>query len=215
MPVAAWAGTDSFADYYRSMAVGTTRLYVKVDGDFHLAAYLESLKEGRSFLSTGPLIDFRVEGAFPGDAIEPEESADFELKLATTVPVERVEVLVNGDVVWSDTGLAEAGERSYRGRIDVPTGGWVAARAHGGIESWPAMNGYPFAHSSPIWLGAKGSIDPGAAQRAASDLLNALNVAETRLRAGYEGVPIPRLEERFAAARAKLTALGATSSGSR
>ena len=205
-PVAASAGTDTMADYYRTMAVGTTRIYVRVPEPMTLERYLTALKQGRSFVSTGPLLDFRVADAMPGDVVQASASA-WTLRLASPVPVERVEILVNGEVVHTEEGLSSHGERSYSGTLRLPAGGWVAARAHGGPErdnEWPAMNGYPFAHSSPIWIGAYASTDLSAARKAAKDLLAALDVAEQRLLAGYGEQPIPKLKARFEETRAKL-----------
>ena len=62
-------------------------------------------------------------------------------------------------------GLEEAGHRSFSGRIDVPAGGWIAARVHGGAARWPVQDSYPFAHTAPVWFGAVGSTDPTAARR--------------------------------------------------
>jgi TolB protein len=75
------------------------------------------------------------------------------------------------------------------------------------------MNGYPFAHTSPIWVDERGSTAPSAAEEAANELLAALAVAERRLDAGYGGSPIPRLKERFREAREHLSALAGRADG--
>ncbi len=206
--IAASAGTDTMADYYRTMAVGTTRLYVKVDGELHLESYLEALRQGRSFVSTGPLLDFRVDGVLPGGVVDGDAGTlAFELRLASTIAVDRVEILVNGKPVWDDDALSEAGERRFQGEIEVGTGGWIAARVQGGGGGWPGMNGFAFAHTSPIWLGERGSTDPTAAAEAARDLLRALDVAFARVQQAYEGVETPRLDARFNETRDKLQAI--------
>lgn len=206
--VAASAGTDTMADYFRTMAVGTTRIYVNVDGALNMESYLDSLRAGRSFVSTGPLLDFRIGSATPGDVVSADSGVlDFELELASTVAVEHVEILVNGEVVWTESGLSSPGEKRYQASIEVPAGGWVAARARGGVEEWPGMNGSPFVHTSPIWLGAVSSIDADAAASAARDLLRALDVATARLRDAYADTETPRLDERFEQARLWLSRL--------
>jgi TolB protein len=60
-------------DYYRTMAIGGTRVYVKPEGDLNEHSFLAALKQGRSFVSTGPLLEFSVEGAGPGEAVDPED----------------------------------------------------------------------------------------------------------------------------------------------
>lgn len=208
VPIAPSAGTDAMVDFFRTMAIGTTRVYVHVPPPFTLERYLAALKAGRSFVSTGPLLQFSVEGAAPGDAIKPSRgSAEWSLTVASAAPFERVEVLVNGEAVWNDAGLDKAGALTFKGTVKVPAGGWIAARVRGGTTQWPAMDSFPFAHTAPIWFGSIGSTDRGAARRAAVDLLAALDVAERRIRDAYQEAATPILLGRIEAARQKLAPL--------
>ena len=127
--------------------------------------------------------------------------------VASAMPFDRVELLVNGEVVETGPGLADTGTTTLSGELDLPTGGWVAARALGGETRWPSMDSYPFAHASPVWIGERGSVDPSAAAQAARELLGALEVARQRLVAGYGAVEIPNLTARFDAARDRLERL--------
>ena len=204
VPLAASAGTDVMLDYHRTMAVGTTRIYVHVPGPFRIGPYLDGLRAGRSFVTTGPLLDFRVEGERPGAAVAAAGEASWSLTLAHTGPVERVDLLVNGAVADTVSGLAEAGVRELGGTVSLPAAGWVALRAHGGEESWPGMNGSVFAQTSPVWIGEVGSHDPEAADGAARDLLRALDHSEARVRERYGDLPVPRILERFTLARERL-----------
>ncbi len=204
VPLAASAGTDVMLDYHRTMAVGTTRVYVHVPGPFRIGPYLEALKAGRSFVTTGPLLDFRLDGARPGEAAAPGGEAAWTLTLAHTGPVEQVDLIVNGEVVDSVSGLDGSGVRELAGSLSPPAGGWVSARAHGGEESWPGMNGSVFAQTSPVWIGEVGSHDPAAADAAARDLLRALDFSEAEVRERYGEIPIPRILERFTLARERL-----------
>ena len=114
---------------------------------------------------------------------------------------------MNGEVAWSGDGLTEAGTQTYRGTVKTPSGGWIAARVHGGVTRWPAMDSYPFAHTAPVWFGSVGSTDRAAAARAAADLLAALDVAESRVQQAYKEAPAPTILGRIAAARKKLESL--------
>lgn len=204
IPLAASAGTDVMLNYHRTMAVGTTRIYVHAPGPFRIGPYLDGLRAGRSFVTTGPLLEFRLAGQRPGGAIDRSGEASWNLTLAHTGPVGQVDVLVNGEVVETVTGLGEAGVRELGGTLRLPGGGWVAVRAHGGEERWPGMNGSIFAQSSPVWIGEVGSHDPAAAEAAARDLLRALDHAEARVRERYGELPVPRILERFALGRERL-----------
>ena len=204
VPLAASAGTDVMLDYHRTMAVGTTRIYVHVPGPFRIGPYLDGLRAGRSFVTTGPLLDFRVEGERPGGAIESGGEVSWTLTLASTGTVGQVDLLVNGETVETLPGLDDAGVRELSGTVTLPAGGWVAARVHGGEERWPGMNGSVFAQTSPVWIGEVGSHDPAAADAAARDLLRALDLSEAEVRERYGDLPIPRILERFALARERL-----------
>jgi TolB protein len=207
-PIAPTAGTDAMVDFFRTMAIGTTRVYVKVAEPITLERYLTALKAGRSFVTNGPLLQFTVAGAEPGDIVRTSDAAvPWTLTVASALPYERVEVLVNGEVAWSAEGVTEAATQTYSGTLKAPPGGWIAARVYGGHTSWPAMDSYPFAHTAPLWFGSVGSTDRAASRRAAVDLLAALQVAEGRVEQAYKEVSAPVLLGRIAAARQKLQAL--------
>lgn len=198
------AGTDAMVDFFRTMAIGTTRVYVRVPGQLTMERYLEGLKAGRSFVTNGPLLRFRVGDDEPGDVLAAGGEVEWELSVGSAVPFERAEILVNGEIVWSGDGVDVPGSRAFTGRLKLPAGGWIAARAHGGTTVWPAMDSYPFAHTAPLWIGSAGSTEPAAAARAAKELLAALDVAEARIKRSYEGTETPVLLGRIMQARNKL-----------
>jgi TolB protein len=163
---------------------------------------------GRSFLTTGPALLFSLgNGAKPGD-ISPSGEQSFELTLASPVDIEKVEIVVNGEVMASLPSLKAGATKTYTGELNLPNGGWIAARAYSAeqrADSWPSMHARPFAHSSVIWINEVGSIDEGARKRASADLLRAINAAERQAREAYGERPMPRLYERFESARKALS----------
>ncbi len=206
LPVAPSAGTDVMLNLYRTMAVGTTRVYVHTGGRLNWPAYIKGLSEGRSFVTNGPFLDFQVRGVGPGRVAGPG-TATWTLDLATATGVDTVDIIVNGRVVASHPGMQSPGRRSYSGEVELPPGGWVAARARGGKTRWPSMDEAPFAHTAPVWIAARGSVDPAARREAAAELREILTASVARLRIGYSGTDIPRLEARFAEAMARLEAM--------
>lgn len=218
LPVALSAGTDAMVNVHRNMAVGTARIYVRHSGPLSLPSYLAALRAGRSFVTTGPFLELVVAGKRPGEVLpEPVPSGaprevDFSLTVAAAMPVARVEVLVNGAVAFRSAAdtlvLARPGQTRLTGRLRLPAGGHVVARAVGESMQWPGMDSYPFALTGPVWLGKVGSFDRAAQRAAAAELLAALESAESRLRAAFTPAQAPRLHQRLAAARARLTALG-------
>lgn len=230
LEVAPSAGTDVMLNLYRTMALGTTRVYVQTGGAANWPAYLDGLRQGRSFVTNGPFLDFRVEGggaaaghegaiaqgaaadpmdafaAGPGGVVGPGR-VRWSLEVASATPVSQVEVLVNGQVAWSGAGLDAPGSREHDGVLDLPDGGWIAVRAHGGETRWPSMDTSPFAHTAPVWIGERGSTDPVARRSAAGELLQVLAASRARLEAGYGDTAIPELTRVFDEAQARLQAL--------
>ena len=211
-PVAASAGSDVMTNFYRTMAVGATRAYVRTAegaGAPDYETHLDGLEAGRGFVTNGPMLEFSLGNAKPGQTVEAGEQS-WTLDLRAAVPVDSAKVFVNGEVAWRSGGLDAPGRRQYGGTLELPEGGWVTARAYGGDAQWPMMDSYPFAETNPVWIGQVGSTAPAAERRAARDLLRLLDVAEQRLRAGYGDAPIPKLQAHFAEARATLEAMAAT-----
>ena len=205
MPVAPSAGTDIMLNFYRTMAVGTTRVYAYTGDDVNWSAYLTALKAGRSFVTNGPMIEFLVDDMGPGKVVgSGGRSVSWSLNLHSAGPAEHVEIVVNGEVVWSGRGISESGSRRLTGTVDVPAGGWVAARVAGGEIRWPVMASDVFAHTGPVWIGSVGSVDASAQQKAAADLMRVLDASETRLGEGYGDAETPKLLERFGEARERL-----------
>lgn len=207
LPIAPTAGSDTMQNIHRMMAIGSTRVYAKPEGPVSMSSYLDALRKGRSFVTTGPMIEFNAGGAEPGGVVPGARSIDWSLDLFTPTAVEKVEILVNGRVVWSGAGMAEPGKRQYRGKIHVPAGGWIAARVHGGKAVWPVQDAAPFAHSAPIWLDRVGSMEPQAARKAADELLQWMDTADARLATSYPGDSGARIKGRLAEARQRLEAL--------
>jgi TolB protein len=207
IPLAASAGSDVMNNYYRTMAIGATRVYVKPVAALNADSYLRALKEGRSFVSNGPMVEFQVGGKEPGEAIQPTGSeASWTLSVHSPLPWESVQIFVNGTAVQTLDGSPQAGSKRYEGRVDVPAGGWITARVLGANTGWPAMDSYLFAESSPVWFGQVGSTDPAAAREAARNLSMVLDASEQKLREGYGEIPIPNLLDHFARARGRLEA---------
>ncbi|HEU0043273.1 LpqB family beta-propeller domain-containing protein [Sphingomonas sp.] len=209
LPIMPSGGSDTMHNFHRTMAIGAARIYARAARPLTVAGYLAAVKAGRSFVTTGPMLEFAVAGQGPGGIVARGGRLPFTLEAWSASGAEQVEVLVNGRVAWS--GGALAGHRRYSGTIEVPAGGWVAARVHGGTTAWPSQDSYPFAHTAPVWIGRRGSSDPAAVRAAAADLSRWLDVADAQLARGYPGAAGGGIKARFATARARLT--GAAQSG--
>ncbi len=173
--VAASSGSDKMA---LNPPMGSARTYVKSSGPLSYESWIEGIRAGRTFISTGPLLEFTVDGKIAGDkiALKPGKAS---LKVAARAisqePYEVLEILVNGKVVKIANASGPRHEARIDASIEIDRGGWIAARARGkkmlpyGATWWQMP---VFAHSSPVYLEMPGR--PADARESATILLEQL-----------------------------------------
>ncbi|GAA1260583.1 hypothetical protein GCM10009677_09910 [Sphaerisporangium rubeum] len=150
--LAAVAGTDSMLSFTRqrmemvSSPLGWERTYARVHGPLTAAAYAEAVRRGRTFATTGPFLRLTVDGAEPGDTIEPRPGDRLRVTVHAVGP--EVERLV---VRTADGVLAEGppGELTAEFVVRGPT--YVVAVADGGPHPRSLFTGV-YAHTSPVYV---------------------------------------------------------------
>jgi hypothetical protein len=153
--VTATGGTDNFSDVWIDPPAGSDRTFAHLSGPLTMAAYFDAIKRGRTFFSTGPLVQrFEVEGREPGDEIALASDASSSLRVAAEVvsiaPIEAVEVIVNGEVAQT-VPVTNPRHVAFADRVDVPRGGWVALRVSGPKSPYLGDD-YAFALTSPVYV---------------------------------------------------------------
>ncbi len=165
--VAPTAGTDyPCAD---QTIPGHERFYTKVEGPFTYDNWLEGLRNGRTFVTTGPLIEFRVNGEDIGSEIVLEEATSVEVTGSVVFDPERddlsfVELVHNGDVINRFSRVEGAAQIQFTVSYLVHESSWFALRGYGArltdntfatplhISSFkPTSN----VHSAPIYVTLK------------------------------------------------------------
>lgn len=205
IPVALTAGTDAFPGYARCMAVGTTRIMVNTGEKNDWNSYLDGIRKSKTVVTNGPMVELSVEGRQPGDVIgQTKGKASWEMEVFSKSRLEKIELLINGKVVWTAHQPLENGSKKFSGKISVPAGGWIAARVYGSDIKWPQMDSYPFAHTGPVWIGSVGSTDLEAKKESAQALLKVLDLSWGRIQATYGSNPVANQEAYFQQAREKL-----------
>jgi hypothetical protein len=161
--IPAGAGTDAMTNFASLRGpVGLNRVYVKGGPRLDLAAWRAALKEGRTFATNGPLVEFALRparggGAWrePGDEIAlpaGRHRLEARVSLRSIVPVDRLEVVGNGRVV---APVALAGDRTQADAtlaLAADRSGWYALRAYAGRARHPILDIHPFATTSPIYV---------------------------------------------------------------
>ena len=143
------------------------------------------------------MIEFKLNKTIEhGDIVKSGEQ-QFTLKVFSSVPVDKVEIIINGTSVKEFAGINKGENKTFSGLLDIPVGGWIAARATGGEVMWPSMDSYSFAHTSPIWINFVGSTEPNAERVATEELTFAMNELKNIAQERYKGENITALLEQF------------------
>ncbi|HEU5314724.1 MAG TPA: CehA/McbA family metallohydrolase [Chloroflexota bacterium] len=159
--VAAVGGTDKMGAY---MPVGAIRTYARLE-ETQLAspltyeAWAGAVRAGRTFTTTGPLVDVTVEGRHPGDEIAlPAGGGTLHVEAVaeSVVKFDALEVVVNGRVVASETGVVAGPDGTYRCRLAAPVAvsgsAWIAARVASDMDRWIGSPRRVAAHTSPVYV---------------------------------------------------------------
>lgn len=150
----ATGGTDNFSDVFLDPPPGSDRTFAHLTGPLTHANWIDAVKRGRTFFSTGPLLFLTVNGQEPGAELAIAATAPSSLQVRAEVmsiaPVETLEILVNGEVVQTVRATDPLHVR-FDGNIEVPLGGWVAARTTGPKSKYLGDD-YAFAQTSAVYV---------------------------------------------------------------
>ena len=111
LKVTATGGEDSISSLHRSKLVGSVRTYVYTgNAGLDMQAWFDAMVKGRAFVSSGPLLELRIEGALPGDTVPlPAGGGEVTVqgRLRSVVALPSVELVCNGQQI----GRASCRER--------------------------------------------------------------------------------------------------------
>ena len=97
--------------------------------------WIERYREGRNFVTNGPLLTFNVNGEPMGSVIRVPKGSPYIAKLSgeitSQVPIRRVQLIRNGSVIESRD--VPEGARSFRIRKELPveSSSWFSMRVDG------------------------------------------------------------------------------------
>ena len=150
----ATGGTDNFSDVWRDPPPGSDRTFALIDGPLSVRSWLDAVRRGRTFTSTGPLIFIDVDGHKPGDEIALSatgpRAVHVKAEALSITPVDSLQIVVNGEIAKTVAATDKA-HVTFDGSVDMPEGGWIAARAIGPNSKYIGDD-YAFAHTSPIYV---------------------------------------------------------------
>jgi len=156
----AGAGTDVMTNYSRMPAVGTVRVYVHSATPLGYDDWLKNLTAGRTFVTNGPLLFFKVNGQEPGSELslpsrEPE-AVRVEAEARSIIPMETLDIIQNGKVIFS-MRADDPHHVKLEKSLVIDRSGWLAARVTGAANLHLLMDSYVFAHTSPVYYTKAGA----------------------------------------------------------
>jgi hypothetical protein len=176
---------------------GRERFFAKVEGPFTYKSWLEGVRRGRTFVTNGPILEFRVNGKGMGEELVLKKTGPVLVEGRvrfdpTRDDIERVEIIENGQLLCSFPQREGSAEIPFQFQHEVREASWLAVRAIGsklGESGAPGNVHGSFrptsaAHSAPIYVTLKGAPPLSAhpqAKALASSWLARLEDLETRL----------------------------------
>ena len=154
--IAATAGTDYMCN---NAFPGAERFYTRVEGAFTYDNWLKGVHDGKTFVTTGPLLEFHINGEEIGGEVVIPKPGEVALKGAVRFRMERrdwmagMELVRNGEVVHRFARIDDSGAVNFDISFFVAESSWLAVRTYGRYANmFPKAAAYPTAHTSPIFV---------------------------------------------------------------
>lgn len=170
---------------YHPVPAGFGRVYVQCPGEFTYEKWIEGLNAGRSFVSTGPMLDVTINGQPPGSIIRADGPLEITVKgqtFSATSDRTLLQVVANGEIIGgSETIATRSGGQSLKGPIignefiatnHLARSSWVCVRflEYRDVESVTSGNRertepiktsrFRYAHTAPVYIEIDGPIKP-------------------------------------------------------
>ena len=166
-PVTATAGSDfpwcglphdgaGEIPLHENARIGNARFYAHVDGELTYDSWMDAVRAGRTFASSGPVLVFEVSGRKPGSSLDVTAGADIRITAtayghARQVPLSTLEIVRQGEVITSvSSGHEGQSSEILSLELDLKAGEgmWIAARAAAGPMQ--------VAHTTPVYVTVDG-----------------------------------------------------------
>jgi len=158
--IPAAGGTDAMANYATLRGpVGLNRVYASVaNGPLSSESWLDALRQGRTFATNGPLLEFSVAGNPIGSTLRLErgQSVPFRARLRSIVPVDHAQVVCNGRVARELVLGPHRDGLEVSGTLPIGGSGWCVLRAFSSKAEYPVLDNFVYATTSPVYVSVRG-----------------------------------------------------------
>ncbi len=147
-----WCGRGERGDASRFSQIGDARFYTYVGEDFTFDNWLSAVKAGRTFATTGPILELEVNGSLPGSQVDVGKGESVRVVASaygdgSRIGLTGLEIVGHGEVLKQVTGQGER-QLTLEFDLEVDRGIWIAARVSAGP-------GY-LAHTTPVYVTVDG-----------------------------------------------------------
>jgi len=163
-------------------ALGWPRTYAQLlpGQEFDYRNWIEAIRAGRTFVTTGPLLFLTVNGQGPGSVINASSGrakVHVRVEVKNAGPLEMLQIVGNGpnrsiNLRGKATGVEVESSAIFEEEIELPTG-WIAAAVYLGEKLGLAS---VFAHTSPVYIQVEGQ-KPKPAPQAIETVMKQLDRA--------------------------------------
>jgi hypothetical protein len=127
-------GEDSITDLHRGKQIGSVRTYARVDGPLTIESCLGAIRKGRTYFTSGPILDFQINGKLPGEILRLPASGGavtLEGTVRSIAPLSKVAIHSNGRV-WKEIPLDKDGKSATFSEVaSVKESGWFSLYSEG------------------------------------------------------------------------------------
>lgn len=145
--------------------IGSARMYAKVDGPFSYQGWIDGIKAGRTFTTSGPLLFLTVNGHDIGDTLELAKGDSLKIRanVCSRNPIGHFQIVSNGEVLAETTTSATEAVLDFEMAADK--GRWIVARCSP-TDTFSALLHPDVAHTSGIYVNVDGHgpFNPDAAR---------------------------------------------------
>jgi len=127
-------GEDSINDLHRLRTLGAIRTYAHVEGALSANAWLDGLRKGRTFFTTGPLLEFSIDGKLPGDIIRVPaggRSVTMEATVRSAGALSKVAVYHKGGILRELPLNPDGRGAHFKERVTMTESDWFSLAAEG------------------------------------------------------------------------------------
>jgi hypothetical protein len=134
LKVAPVGGEDSITSLHHTKLIGSVRTYAHAGPQLRVEPWIEALRKGNTFFTTGPLLEFQVNGQMPGETIRlgPEGGVvSLEAKLHSIAPISTLRIYRNGSIFREIPIGPDGRSATFKEDVRVTESSWFSLYAEG------------------------------------------------------------------------------------